>query len=235
MPSESRPSISPELAALWYERTGQLRQMLREDPDGQWAWLWRLRLEILEYLTGRYGSDATGSDLYDAAAPTPPEEALPKTAAGPPLDTVRHTSELALNRGALKDDGCRSDHRARLERLQGINEEVRREHPIPCIAPREYIEAMVLYQRARDAERRRAQTPPAVDPQHLTKNLSYPEAGYEPAGADARPLQDEERSIVERESQAIAALVSARELFHSTDAPLSEDEIAALLGGEQPA
>lgn len=46
--------IDPAVVAGWHSRRGTLLAKLHAEPDGMWAWLWQMHLDIVDYLIHRY-------------------------------------------------------------------------------------------------------------------------------------------------------------------------------------
>ncbi|MFI4860027.1 MAG: hypothetical protein ACIAXF_05020 [Phycisphaerales bacterium JB063] len=53
-----QPEVSAQTIAGWRSRLDRLDEMLCSAPDGDWAWLWRVRAEVVRYLLHRYAANA---------------------------------------------------------------------------------------------------------------------------------------------------------------------------------
>lgn len=229
--------VSRELIADWHLRVERLERVISKDPAGEWAWLWRTRRDILMYLLGRFDAEVVvrpTTESEPVPPPTPPVDtarnpAMPSPA-GETLDAyVRPPPPSPLVSSASTGTGGK-DVRGILRRLEAAN--------------RDSVYVQWLHERAvweREnrrllvAERKRAagkpQTPaPSTSPDvplHRARNTSYPADGFALPG-DA--LRDEERRVMQAEADAINALIDdIAETHHGS--PLSEDEVAAILGG----
>lgn len=86
------PTIDAATVARWRDNACTLRRLLAQHPDHDWAWLWRVRLRVADYLIHRYVHGEPGSEHFiDArrANPSPgPSPASPTdyTARRPPGD-----------------------------------------------------------------------------------------------------------------------------------------------------
>lgn len=74
------PTVDATRAARWRENATRLRRLLDEHPDHDWAWLWRIRLRVANYLIQRYAQvepsverlTAQETDPIPEPSPTPP-------------------------------------------------------------------------------------------------------------------------------------------------------------------
>lgn len=66
---------TPRLADEWSARIDRLNRLMETAPE--WAWLWEIRLRVLQFLHSRYGETDAATRLPSPPAPfridTPPE------------------------------------------------------------------------------------------------------------------------------------------------------------------
>ncbi|XAM00830.1 hypothetical protein OT109_05465 [Phycisphaeraceae bacterium D3-23] len=147
------PPISAQTVAGWHERRGRLLAMLHDDPEADWAWLWRVHVGIADYLIHRYAGEAgdgeAGAARDDAidevmrrvagagsagSSLTPDFDADPETSPGRalrlPYDNARVERAASLEGPAA--ERLREQLRDRLSSLNQTNDE-RREHAPPIL------------------------------------------------------------------------------------------------------
>jgi hypothetical protein len=64
-------AVTPEMIAGWRDRLVALQDRLDRDPRGEWAWLWRVRVQIISHLLRQYGGGAAIPESPAAAAASP--------------------------------------------------------------------------------------------------------------------------------------------------------------------
>lgn len=87
----SAQPVTPQQVARWHDRRGSLLAKLHAEPDGPWAWLWRVHVGIADYLIHRYGGDGESTDPQSASL------AHPLAAHGPVADGPGATSDDAAS------------------------------------------------------------------------------------------------------------------------------------------
>lgn len=134
------PITGAQLEA-WHERRRSLDQLLTTHADAEWAWLWRTRLKVIDYLIERYESAHRRRDDSVNHPPTPPAAATPAESTAPydqaPPDTT------AIERAAQID---RSAMVSRLNSLRHTNTDRRsKQPPIPPAPPPRVLKLYVRY------------------------------------------------------------------------------------------
>jgi hypothetical protein len=62
---------------IWRRRRASLRERLGAEPRGEWSWLWRCRLHVLDFLLRRYGGPPAADEHEPAPPDAPPEPPHP--------------------------------------------------------------------------------------------------------------------------------------------------------------
>lgn len=196
--------VSPALVTAWLNRYRNLHSLIKAQPDGEWAWLWRLRCDILSYLLQRYGGEVTIRDIAEQPVP-------PKTSASPhPESTTsyeRRTASHEVRHSSTHPPREPSDFRSRLQRLHKANDQVRKTHPDVSTRPQD------------------------IHPPRRTVSLSYPEEGFR---LENERLNTQQRDIVEVELLEIRDLIANSRDAPGIGTQLSDDEILSILGTNLP-
>jgi hypothetical protein len=141
-----QPKVTPELVAAWRARLAALHDKLDANPRGEWAWLWRVRAQILAHLLKQYTGTADVSGIAREAgraiatgesiapytlssptdAPTPPPEPVglgPRKPFASALQRIAATNTErleALQRERAEFDAQREQELAERRRLEAI-------------------------------------------------------------------------------------------------------------------
>lgn len=195
----TKHAIDPALMGLWLERYRELGSLLKAQPDGEWAWLWRVRRDILYYLLHRYGRDVT---LDELPARSPELQGNTPHRTEPVSAYLKQSPGPAAGRGSTHPPRERSDFRARLDHLRSVNERVREEFPPP------------------------ADRFAGVDPRARIVRKTYPEGTF---GVKEYLLFLEQRAVVRAELEGISECMIENGHIDAADTPLTDDQILAIL------
>lgn len=119
----------------WFARRNQLQDELGEHPNGDWAWLWRTRIKVLNYLIDRYASDAQAQARQIKSASA---KQTAKSGAEIACESTRpyDNDPKSQRSGPTSDLPCDDDRSRRLSSLHQTNEARRAEQPpIPPTPP----------------------------------------------------------------------------------------------------
>jgi len=197
--------VNPALVEAWLARYRGLGDALEKNPEGEWAWLWRVRRDILHYLLREYGQSVSITDLAESqpkVKPTVP--ASPES-----TDSYLHATQRAVpDHGATYPLKKGSDFSDRLARLRSVNEQVRKQHPI------------------------HSEVYPPVNPHSRIVRTTYPEDLQARVGL---PLDTVHRAVVAAELEGIRRHLESNGHTSGIDEPLAEDDILAILLSDDPA
>lgn len=149
MPGKTPPhSVSQETIKGWRDRRGLLLTKLASDPGGPWAWLWRVHVDIMDYLLHRYagvGDDPLAGSVVVPYAHAEGERSPVTDHPDAALeDLSRPYERVAFRRPAVLEgadaEKLRSSMRRRLTSLHATNTERRAAQPpiLPTPPPRGY-------------------------------------------------------------------------------------------------
>lgn len=227
------PAVSHETVAGWHARRGALLAKLHAQPQSQWAWLWRVHVDIADYLIHRYGGQGGGG----AGGTSPIEMSLGSAAPGaaaagtvddevsaPRLPRLHGSARVAKAASLEGPDAerMRASLRDRLSSLHATNDARRASQPpiLPTPPPPPYrplFSTLFLP----------PQAPP--DARQLIRRTTFPDDGWRPMddGADVDPLDDTSLALFRQ------AIANDQGWDLETAEALTEDEVLRLLLGEE--
>ncbi|MFK7788224.1 MAG: hypothetical protein AB8C95_01865 [Phycisphaeraceae bacterium] len=118
--SEGASEIGPEVVATWCERRDGLHEAIARQPDAEWAWLWRTRLSVLDYLIQRYAADQDTSMRPHKSAEPIDEKRVPRRACEETTSPYDRAPQPAAREGVRKQNEAIE---ARLASLRRTNAE----------------------------------------------------------------------------------------------------------------
>lgn len=195
----SKHAVDPALMNLWLERYRELGVRLKAQPDGEWAWLWRVRRDILYYLLHRYGRDVT---LDELPARSLEDHRVARHHSESVSSYLNQSLGPAAGRGATRPPRERSDFRTRLDHLRSVNDRVREEFSPP------------------------ADRFAGIDPWVWIVRKLHPEETF---GAKEYVRFLEQRAVVQAELEGIRACMIENGHIDAAEAPLTDDQIMAIL------
>lgn len=220
--------ISPEQLSAWQARRESLCRMLEREPDGEWAWLWGVRIKVLDYLLDQHGKPQQGESPVAGAAPATREVNSPADTSTPaPAESTSPYDRGVDHAAVFRDDGLfdRNEKFSRLASLHQSNEARRsREKPIPPTPPPISVLQQVLFPTLFGED-------PAEKMRRGIRRTTYPES-------QAKPFTDEElqalaealQEIDERGYKALRRVIAFDlDLLELTDELLDEQTIRAIL------
>ena len=232
MPNTPSQVAGPELIAAWLSRTRNLRSLIEADPSGRWTWLWRVRLNILDYLLRRYGGDVTARDLRSSSMGEPSAQAPPVESTAP---YVRKTVWRWSGERPPHAPRARADFQDRLDRVHEANEEPRLAREAR-FAEEAFLERKARAarearyarkaKRAEEARLKREARLAELDPRRRIVCLTYPEDGFQ---LPNERLRDQQHAIMQSELAAIREFVSRSPDLSVGGPSLTDAEILAIL------
>ena len=195
----SKHDVDPALMGVWLERYRELGARLDAQPDGEWAWLWRIRRDIFYYLLHRYGRDITLDELLTQSPETQDSSPHPGESVS---SYLKQSSGTPAWRGSSHPPRERADFRARLDHLRSVNDRVREEFPPPT------------------------DRLAGVAPRARVVRTTYPEGTF---GAKEYLLFLEQRAVVQAELEGIRACMIENGHIDAAGAPLTDDQVLAIL------
>ncbi|MEO0586167.1 MAG: hypothetical protein AAF078_00855 [Planctomycetota bacterium] len=119
MPAAEMNTPSDALIAAWIDRAQGIHAALQANPQTPSAWLWTIRLDVLQFLLQRYGHSL---NLESLVTRTPPAESIERDIASdarPPLTSPGYREVSAQDASIRPPDQIRS----RLDRIRNIGKD----------------------------------------------------------------------------------------------------------------
>ncbi len=242
------PQATAETIAGWRTRRGALLAKLDADPDGPWAWLWRVHVDIMDYLLHRYAGVSHDAPVQDQAdegsGAVAADDAMADTIDGLAEPYGRVTFRKAASLEGEAGEVLRSTMRERLASLHTTNTERRKAQPpiLPTPPPLGFrYNPTGLRPMPRWVERLFTLPDHALFPQesrgpgshgYWVLRTTYPEqfhddaAGTEQTGLD--PLDAESLALLQH------ALAEDKDWQLDDGRAWSDEEIARMLSGDAP-
>ncbi len=195
--------VDQALVTAWLDRYNELEARLSQQPDGQWAWLWRVRRDILFYLLSQYGPSDWSTEHRKQSSESGQDNAATEESIS---SYVQQAADISAGTGAkypLRDQGA---FRSRLHHLRSINDKVRAEYPVdmnPNIG---------------------------VDPRALIIRTTYPES---PRSYENKRHNEVLLEVFSRELEGIRSYLQENGHSVPEDAPLTENDVLAILLGDE--
>lgn len=120
------PRIDPAVIDQWHERSVKLRADIQRDPDGPWAWLWTIRIEVIDFVLPPEASPETSPKVSPKAVEPHEGMAQVKSALGlpespEPYATKRKLSPLKALLKSVHPPRTTEVTAPHIERIEGIN------------------------------------------------------------------------------------------------------------------
>lgn len=233
--SPTEPTVDPQTIAGWYTRRGVLLAKLHHEPDGAWAWLWQMHLDIVDYLIQRYAAASAVGGVEcgpvlpgDTASAQPPSPGENEATLEPDLPCL-HGSARVAKAASLEGPAAeqlRENLRSRLSSLHTTNDKRRTSQPpiMPNLPPKRY-----RYRPTRNTDY--SYTPHQLGIM-LTRRTTYPEDlagdGIDGGSPGIEPFDD---TSLELFWEAIA---HNRDWDLEKGEALTDEQLLRILQGEDP-